>query len=96
MKVVALFPWLQLDEEIDCGDFSLIPYVRGEAPDGAGTQLQATLDELTLPYRLHSNKPIKAATLSLQIQRSRLSVPLLYPAHSHDKALVHLSRITAG
>lgn len=63
MKVVALFPWLQPHKETDCGDFSLIPYIRGKAPGGTGTPLQALLDELTLPYMSHSNEPIKAATL---------------------------------
>jgi hypothetical protein len=61
MSTLVLFPWLTIDEPIDIGEFALIPYERGVAPE-EGTELQEILDALTEPYSANGDEPIRRAS----------------------------------
>lgn len=63
MSMLAFFPWLRLKEQLQAGEFELIPYKRGQAPGGVGTGLQRSLDSVTAPYRAGGDRSIDKATL---------------------------------
>lgn len=63
MSMIVFFPWLRLKEQLQAGEFELIPYRRGKAPGGAGTQLQTILDSILLPYRAGGDRSINEATV---------------------------------
>ena len=63
MSMIAFFPWLCLNEQLQAGEFELIPYTRGQAPGGAGMELQRILDSVTSPYRAGGERSINKATV---------------------------------
>jgi hypothetical protein len=63
--MVAMFPWLILEEAVATDAFRLVPYQRGEAPAGKGMQIQTQLDAAFAPFHV-GMQSVKRATL-LQI-----------------------------
>jgi hypothetical protein len=63
MSMTAFFPWLCLKEQLQAGEFELIPYKRGQAPGGAGTESQRILDSIMSPYRAGGDRSINKATV---------------------------------
>src|SRR5690606_1816246 len=50
-------------EQLQAGEFELIPYRRGKTPGGAGTQLQKILDSILSPYRAGGDRSLNEATV---------------------------------
>lgn len=63
MSMLAFCPWLRLDERTEIGPSELVPYKRGEAPFGAGTENQAVVDAILEPYVDEPGRPIERAVL---------------------------------
>ena len=63
MNMIAFFPWLCLKEQLQVGEFELIPYKRGQTPGGADIELQRTLDSVTSPYLVEGSHAINKATI---------------------------------
>lgn len=63
MSTLAFFPWLRVPGPVQCEDFELVPYERGIAPGGPGTDLQRTLDAVLEVYIARGGAPVEEATL---------------------------------
>jgi len=62
MSMLVFFPWYCIPEKSTCGEFTLIPFSRGELPYGKDPR-QGIIDKILEPYRDHSGRSISSATL---------------------------------
>ena len=62
MPHLAFFPWIELEEDGDVGDYSLKRFKRGSLPR-ADEERRRTLDSVLEPYRDTSDKPVGSALI---------------------------------
>lgn len=62
MGKLAFFPWLELKESLECGEFRLLQYRRREAP-AADSEEQAAIDDVLRPYQTANGDPVTRATI---------------------------------
>ena len=62
MGKLAFFPWLDIEEAVECDGFRLLRYRRGQAP-GEDAADQAVIDGVLAPYYDAHGKPVARATL---------------------------------
>jgi hypothetical protein len=68
MSMVAFFPWFDVEEVADFGEFALIPYQRRRMPARLDSTtpapvLQANLDRIIAPFYAHHGVQINLATI---------------------------------
>ena len=63
MHTLAYFPWYPLRESIDAGPFELVPYRRGRAPGGEGSDLQKMCDAILATHRTAPKAVVSHAML---------------------------------
>lgn len=62
MPHLAFFPWIELEEDRNVGDYSLKRFKRGSLPR-ADEECRGTLDSVLEPYRDTSDKPVGSAVI---------------------------------
>jgi len=63
MGMLAFFPWITLETQLNHGEFRLLPFERGRSPAGPDTPLQRTIDEVLLSYCSRPDHPVRAAVI---------------------------------
>lgn len=72
MGVLAVFPWLTVDEDFSVGDFVVRRYSRGTAPFGTGQDEQRAADALLCMHVRRPGEPVESATLAGLAERPLL------------------------
>lgn len=62
MPHLAFFPWIELEDDIDVGGYSLKRFRRGNLPR-VDEECRATLDSVLEPYRDTADKPVGSAVI---------------------------------
>ena len=62
MPQLAFFPWLELKDDIDIGNYSLQRFKPGSLPE-VDEGLRATFDSVLAPYRDTSDNPVESAVI---------------------------------
>lgn len=62
MPQLAFFPWLELEDDIEIGGYSLKRFTPGSLPR-VDEEFRATLDSLLAPYRDTSDNPVEFAVI---------------------------------
>lgn len=63
--MVAFFPWLKLNNELDLGSVRLINFERGKLPGPSGSEIQIYCDQILQSYESSNDKPVTEATLMI-------------------------------
>lgn len=63
MGMLAFFPWLSIEEQVEIDRHRLVPFQHGEGPAGRGTPEQRLIDSVLAPFRA-PHGPVNVATIA--------------------------------